>query len=159
MQRAAMSCAAHCVFGGTCLGEVPGRLWESLWARRSLASASSKKSLRRSPPFLPSLFGEAVQAPSPLVSFFWEKRSKRPLRPFLSFGEKRSKHSLHPFQPFWEKRSDVLSARFFLLGKAVQAPPQPPLPPLKKAAGRSASLLLPLKATMCICLHAPRRWV
>ena len=98
-----------------------------------------------------------------------------------------SSAALRPFQYFWWGSPSILSSRFFLLEKAAQAssssvssfrvkqsrhpllsflpsekscqtPPRPPLSPLEKAAWRSFFLFLPLKVTMCIRLHAPRRW-
>lgn len=126
-----------------------GRLGKSLWARRSLASASLEKSLKRSPPSLPILFGGVVQpfwwsSPSILSSRFFllGKAAQASSSSVSSFRIKQSRHPLLSFLPF---------------EKSCQTPPRPPLSPLKKAAGRSFFLFLSPKATMCIRLHAPRR--
>lgn len=122
---------------------------------------------------------KSLSAPLACFRFLGEIPQAQPSIPFNTFGG--------VVQAFWWSSPSILSSRFFLLEKAVQVfsssvssfrikqsehpllsflpfekscqtPPRPPLSPLKKAAERSFFLFLSLKATMCIRLHAPRRW-
>ena len=143
MQCAAMSCAAPCFSRGTGLGEVPGQAREKLLS----ASCACFRFLGEIPQAQPSIpFNPFWRSgPSILSSRFFllEKAAQASSSSVSSFRIKQSRHPLLSFLPF---------------EKSCQTPPRPPLSPLKKAAGRSFFLFLSLKATMCIRLHAPRRW-